>query len=136
MKPLIYAFVGILVIAVVAVVAADSGDEAPSSPLATSVPHYQASTLRRVEVTADAQLSRGQDPMWVELIDGAIPDDVTRLTVLTDENCVPDADGVSHCLNRVRFATAGGTGEAVLQHHHRMAEEPCLAPGETVVLTT
>jgi hypothetical protein len=71
----------------------------------------------------------------VELIEGTIPAGVERLTVLTDEDCVPDADGVSHCRNRVRFDGPQGAGEATLRHHHRMAEESCLTPGETVVLS-
>ncbi|MGZ4431211.1 MAG: hypothetical protein ACXVYV_06135 [Gaiellales bacterium] len=49
--------------------------------------------------------------------------------VLSDEACTPDAAGVSHCLNRIRLAD--GTVITVV-HPHRMAEVPCLAPGERV----
>lgn len=134
MKPVLYAVVGAMVLIVAVVLAANSGDETLKSASATAVPHYQTAALRRVAIVPDAQLSRGQDPLPVQLVDGAIPADVTQLTVLTDEECVPDADGVSHCLNRIRFETAGGEGAATLRHHHRMAEEPCLTPGETVML--
>ena len=99
-----------------------------------AVPHFQTSQVRRVAITGEARVSRNQDPVYVELVDGAIPAGVTRLTVLTDENCAPDADGVSHCINRVQFETGQGVGHAVLQHHHRMSEESCLAPGEVVEL--
>jgi hypothetical protein len=61
---------------------------------------------------------------------GQIPAGATTATVLTDTNCAPDADGISHCLNDLQI------GEAVVtvQHHHAMAEIPCLSPGETVTL--
>lgn len=134
MKHVLFAFVGIIVLALVVVLASDSGQKTPEAASATAVPHYQAAELRRVVIVPDAQVSRGQDPVLVQLIDGAIPSGVTQLLVLTDQNCVPDADGVSHCINQVRFITADGVGEATLQHHHRMAEEPCLAPGETIAL--
>jgi hypothetical protein len=96
------------------------------------VPHFQTETVRRIAFTQDPIISRGQDPMWVQLEHGMIPDDVNQLFILTDEDCTPDADGVSHCLNRVRFQTAAGWGSASIRHHHKMSEESCLAPGEIV----
>lgn len=55
----------------------------------------------------------------------------TRGVVVTDENCAPDADGVSHCRNDIRMAN----GKTVrVQHDHRMHEVPCLVPGERVRL--
>jgi hypothetical protein len=134
MKTMLYGLIGlaVVIVAIGAVVAANRDE--PSGP-AAAVPHYQTGAMRHVALTTGAQISRGQDPMLVELVDGTIPQGVKQLAVLTDENCVPDADGVSHCLNRVRFAGPAGKGEATLRHHHRMAEEPCLAPGEMVVLT-
>lgn len=65
---------------------------------------------------------------------GVIPPEVTHLTVLTDENCQPDPEGISHCRNRVQYETEEGTGEATLRHHHNMREEPCLAPGQRLEL--
>ena len=32
------------------------------------------------------------------------------------------------------YSTLDGVQEVVLRHHHRMAEEPCLAPGQVVEL--
>jgi hypothetical protein len=88
----------------------------------------------RVRITSEPQVSRGQDPVLVQLVDGTLPQEAENITVLTDENCQPDGEGVSHCLNRIRFDTAGGMGETTLQHHHNMGEEPCLAPGEMLVV--
>jgi hypothetical protein len=59
---------------------------------------------------------------------GRLPPGATRATVLTDANCQPDQDGVSHCLNELDF----GTVRAVVRHHHKMSEVPCLTPGEQV----
>jgi hypothetical protein len=61
---------------------------------------------------------------------GQIPAGATTATVLSDSNCTPDADGVSHCLNDLKI---GGVVVTV-QHHHQMANVPCLSPGETVTL--
>lgn len=63
---------------------------------------------------------------------GRIPEGVTTATVLTDTNCAPDADGVSHCLNDLQI----GNVIVTVQHHHAMAEVPCLSPGEIVTLMT
>jgi hypothetical protein len=55
-----------------------------------------------------------------------------RAMVMTDTRCNPDAQGVSHCLNRMRLAD--GTVITV-QHDHMMMNMPCLSPGEHVLLT-
>ncbi len=62
---------------------------------------------------------------------GALPDGPVEATVLTDEDCMPDRQGISHCRNRVRLA---GGGIVVLRHPHDMHQVPCLAPGEKVLL--
>lgn len=97
-------------------------------------PSHVARDLVRVEITEDPVLSRGQDPVRVQLESGTIPDDVSHLRVMFDGQCQADNDGVSHCQNPVEFDTAGGTGTAVLRHHHRFSEEPCLLPGTTLEL--
>lgn len=61
---------------------------------------------------------------------GQIPAGATTATVLTDTNCEPDADGVSHCLNDLQI----GNVVVTVQHHHQMHSVPCLSPGETVTL--
>ena len=62
----------------------------------------------------------------VTLEQGTAPLGITRATVLTDENCAPDAEGVSHCLNRMQ---AGGQ-HFTIRHNHKMMEEPCFSPTE------
>lgn len=60
-----------------------------------------------------------------------IPAAPVRATVLTDTGCEPDAHGASHCLNRLRTAA----GDVIdVRNDHRLANEPCLAPGEHVLL--
>jgi hypothetical protein len=61
---------------------------------------------------------------------GQIPAGATTATVLTDSNCEPDADGVSHCLNDLQI----GNVVVTVQHHHQMHSVPCLSPGEIVTL--
>jgi len=127
----ILAALGALALTIVAFAIAQTGDAPAPDP--TAIPHLGSGDVQ-VRITAEPLVSRGQSPVLVQLESGEIPDGVTRLTVLTDENCQPDADGVSHCRNRVAFETATGPGEAALRHHHRMSEEPCLAPGQTIEL--
>lgn len=62
---------------------------------------------------------------------GALPDGPVVATVLTDEDCAPDSQGISHCRNAARLA---GGGIVVLRHPHEMEQVPCLAPGEKVLL--
>jgi hypothetical protein len=61
---------------------------------------------------------------------GQIPEDAATATVLTDTNCEPDSDGVSHCLNDLQI----GNVIVTVQHHHQMHSVSCLSPGETVTL--
>lgn len=109
--------------------------ETVSEPVAdpTPVPHFSMETVP-VQITEDAVESTHQDPVYVQLENGVIPDDVTHLTVLTDEDCIPDDQGVSHCLNRVEFQTGDGMQQAALRHHHNMAIAPCLTPGQVLEL--
>ncbi len=53
----------------------------------------------------------------------------TAAVVETDERCQPDRLGVSHCLNRLRLADGR---RLLVRHDHRMADSPCLSPGERV----
>lgn len=65
----------------------------------------------------------------VQLVSGSLSAD--GAVVLTDENCAPDALGVSHCLNRLRLPSGA---ELVVRHPHDMMDIPCLEPGESVRL--
>ncbi|KAB8140046.1 hypothetical protein F8S13_25565 [Chloroflexia bacterium SDU3-3] len=70
--------------------------------------------------------------LFASLISGAAPKSGAAAVVRTDENCTPDAQGVSHCIN----ALALGEAQLVVQHHHDMAQVPCLSPGESITLIT
>ncbi|MEN9328386.1 MAG: hypothetical protein RI947_1194 [Candidatus Parcubacteria bacterium] len=69
----------------------------------------------------------------VNLLEGNIPAGATKATVKTDEDCAPDESGPtkgwSHCHNRVVFDD--GT-EAVVQHHHKIAEVGCFTPNQVI----
>lgn len=65
------------------------------------------------------------------LEEGQLPAGSVQATVLTDEDCAPDQEGISHCRNEVQLAS-GQT--VVLRHSHNMQLVPCLAPGEEVLL--
>jgi hypothetical protein len=65
------------------------------------------------------------------LEEGQLPGEFVEATVLTDEDCMPDAQGISHCRNEVLLPD-GQT--VVLRHPHNMQLVPCLAPEEKVLL--
>jgi hypothetical protein len=62
-------------------------------------------------------------------VKGVLPGARTQATVVSDRNCAPDTEGISHCTNALRLS-----GERLLtvRHPHRMMEVPCLEPGERV----
>ena len=70
-------------------------------------------------------------PVRASLEKGDMGTGPTMGTVLTDEDCAPDAQGISHCLNELELAD--GTSLTV-RHNHRMSEVPCLTPGEQVMV--
>lgn len=62
---------------------------------------------------------------------GVMPGHPVTAEVVTDTDCTPDAEMISHCRNVMRLEDGH---EIVLRHPHSMAEVPCLAPGEQVKL--
>lgn len=62
---------------------------------------------------------------------GIAPPRPVTPVVETDENCVPDADGISHCTNAL-WLPDGST--LTLGHDHDMQTYPCLRPDEVVRL--
>lgn len=66
------------------------------------------------------------------LEEGELPRGTVAATVLTDEECEPDQQGISHCRNEARLA---GGEIVVLRHSHDMDIVPCLTPGEPVTLS-
>ncbi len=65
----------------------------------------------------------------VQLVNGTAPVGTQIATVLTDQNCTPDQQGISHCLNKVEMAN-GST--LVVRDNHNMMNNPCLGPGERI----
>ena len=49
--------------------------------------------------------------------------------VLTDTNCTPDSQGLSHCHNSIEFND--GT-RITIEDNHQMSRHRCLRPGERV----
>lgn len=89
-------------------------------------------TLRTVVVASEddtlPEVKSEQRFMMSDLRQGELPAGASLATVLTDTNCEPDAQGVSHCLNELQLES----GRVTVQHHHAMMEVPCMSPGEQV----
>lgn len=67
------------------------------------------------------------------LIEGHLPGAPMIAEVMTDTDCAPDAQMISHCRNEMRLSN----GETiVVRHPHDMRDIPCLAPGERVRLVS
>lgn len=83
-------------------------------------------------VASPAKCHNGKD--GIDIVYGApsdLPTEPQRAVVLSDSGCEPDAVGASHCLNTIRLA--GGKVISV-RNDHRLANEPCLAPGERIIV--
>jgi hypothetical protein len=125
-----------LAVALVALAGCGSSQEAATPP-----PAAPAADPHGVDLPDDARvvlLSRAALPpspagdlLNARLESGSMPTGERAATVLTDSDCTPDAAGVSHCRNELRL----GDGTVVVaRHSHRMAEVPCLSPGEEVLV--
>ena len=100
------------------------------------MPHWveaeaTAAGLRTVLVFTGAEPapSRPGAVLNAELLDGRVPAQTEVATVLTDEDCNPDAQGISHCLNKLRLPDGS---VLTVRHPHDMMLVPCLSPGERV----
>ncbi len=92
--------------------------------------HTAPAAVRTLLVSATtAPVSQPGLVLHGRLMAGHMPMAATSGTVLTDEDCAPDAMGISHCRNAVRLAD-GRT--IVVRHPHDMGRVPCLTPGEHV----
>lgn len=98
--------------------AGGSGHETPAAP-------------RTLAVYTDAEPapSANSEQMRGLLIEGDLPHGATEATVLTDEDCEPDKQGVSHCRNQLQLPSGK---KFTVRHPHRMQDVPCMAPGEQV----
>ncbi|MCD6726818.1 MAG: hypothetical protein LT070_06215 [Solirubrobacteraceae bacterium] len=127
----------LLVIALAIGAALSAGGEPAQAPaaagsaLAQDQSHAPPAATRTVLVSRSGRAAPSQPggPMNAERLTGAVPSAPTIATVLSDEDCQPDADGVSHCRNRLRLP---GGRELTVRHPHRMADVPCMTPGERV----
>mgnify|MGYP001014328007 CR=1 FL=1 len=130
------ALVGTLAVLVVAAIRFANGIESGGGRESADAPpaagaHSQSTTTRTLLVSRRAmpEPSRPGAALNALRVAGVMPSGPDVGTVLTDEQCEPDAEGVSHCLNRLRL-TDGRT--LTVRHPHRMSEVPCMVPGETV----
>ena len=105
---------------------ASQSHEPAVDPHGTALP-----AQRQVQLSRVMPAPSDYDGLHAKLIGGAMPAAAVEATVLTDEQCQPDARGVSHCLNRMRLAD----GSVIqVRHPHDMSKVPCLSPGEHVQL--
>lgn len=86
---------------------------------------------RQVQLSLVMPSPSSFDGLHAKLVSGTMPTAATQPTVLSDEECQPDARGVSHCLNRLRLRDGS---EIQVRHPHVMTKVACLAPGEHVRL--
>jgi len=93
--------------------------------------HQQPASVRSLAVTTEGEPAPSTHPQRLRalLLNGRLPAGVVTATVLTDEDCAPDAQGVSHCRNKLRLPS-GKTIE--VRHPHRMHDVACMTPGESV----
>ena len=89
-------------------------------------------SVRTVSVSSEMPMPSAHPRMLsAMLIEGRLPDSPMMAEVLTDTDCAPDAEMISHCRNEVRLSNGE---KIVIRHPHDMRDVPCLAPGERVRL--
>jgi hypothetical protein len=121
-------FIGACLIAVAVVIAISvtTQQTAPVGSVTSGTP--QGSTVRTIAFGKPNILDTDKDHALVSSIKGSLPASITQVTVRSDENCAPDSQGISHCLNRLSYTG----GEITVRHTHKMADVPCLQPGEVL----
>lgn len=120
----------ITLVALTAVIAAVLG----TLRLTNHPQHQTASATQRVVLishTMPAPSMPGQ-PLHVKLVSDTVFHDQAGV-VLTDDECQPDANGISRCLNTIRLAS-GQT--IIVRHPHDMHTVACLSPGERITIRT
>lgn len=132
LRKIILATAGLATAAVLVAVGA-SGCGGGSSPATSSGKPAASQDKMRTLIVSSGREPTPSSPgstLHALRLKGSVPSRPTVATVMTDENCAPDAHGVSHCVNRIRLP--GGT--LVVRHPHRMMEVPCLEPGEHIMV--
>ena len=123
----------VVVVAIGIAVAVVGNDDA--AKIRGSAPHYPTEPGMRTLVIAPMgsdTTSPATGPLSGSLVSGTVPLQPMMATVVSDTNCAPDAQGVSHCDNQLRMND--GTMLTV-RHNHRMMDTPCLSPGEHILVT-
>jgi len=134
-RTMIASAVALATAASIATAAALSGGQAhhttPTTAGAQDHSHHAPARIRTLVVHPRGHAARSESPqaMKATRVRGSVPRTATIATVRTDEDCAPDAAGVSHCLNRLELP---GGRKLVVRHLHRMADVPCMTPGERV----
>ena len=131
----------VLLAAAVATALALSRGGSPAGPPAAAQTHtaehavdgaHQApTTVRTLAVYTADEPAPSTDPRQLSalIVKGKLPRRQVKATVLTDENCEPDATGLSRCRNQLELRNGR---KLTVRHPHRMHDVPCMTPGETV----
>lgn len=119
---------------VAALLALSPGDHAAPStaPPVQDRAHTAPPTVRTLVATRGKREPPPSLPgaaMHALLLKGKLPGRPAMATVTSDEDCAPDAAGISHCLNRLRLK---GGNRLAMRHPHAMSQVPCMTPGERV----
>jgi hypothetical protein len=116
-----------------AALAPTEASQAQSTSTPQADPHGKALTELRTVVLRTGEISPSPpgSVLHTRLMTGAMPADRTTAVVLSDEDCEPDAAGVSHCRNGLLLADGK---RLVVRHYHSMSTVPCLSPGEEVTV--
>lgn len=112
----------------------EGGNVSPAPPAEPPIEAHPAQPqgLRLLVVFTGAEPAPSEGTtLRAQLVDGRLPAQPSVATVLTDEDCAPDAQGISHCLNRLRLPDRS---TLTVRHPHHMSVVPCLTPGERVAL--
>jgi hypothetical protein len=104
---------------------------ATTSAAPGAAPTEPPTGLRLVRLTTAPDAVSTATRIVAVLLSGPMPHGTVQATVMTDENCDPDAQGYSHCRNDVRLADGSVLH---LRHNHRMGMVECLIPGEKVLV--
>lgn len=133
-KRILAAALGLTFTAAVELAVSFAGDGGPAHPGSAAEPTAAAQPERRTVLVSDDRIPEPSLPgssLRALRVSGSLPGRPSAARVLTDEDCAPNAQGLSRCLNRVRLA---GGGTLSLRHPRRMMEVPCLSPGERIAI--
>lgn len=129
------ALAGLALVAVALGVALSGGDRAavPSGAAGSDSAHARPAAMRTLMVSArrEPAPSLPGSTMRALRMRGPVPVRAAVGTVMSDEDCAADARGVSHCVNRIRLASGH---VLTVRHPHRMADVPCMTPGERLMV--